>query len=90
MILGPLRLPIYKSNQVANQAWICDAVFLLPISLEVNDTWARVRIARTYGLVIVKHGLVPQTTVGFRKHGFPVKWSKITLSFFRSREKPSG
>jgi len=44
-----LRLSINKSNRVANQARICDAVFILPISLEVNDTRARVRITRTFG-----------------------------------------
>jgi len=48
MIFGPLRLSIYKNNRVANQARLCDAVFLLPISIEVNDTLARVRITRTF------------------------------------------
>ena len=60
MILGPLRLLINKSNQVANQARICDTAFILPISLEVNDTRARVRIARTYGHCETLRFFVPE------------------------------
>ena len=77
-VLGPLRLSIYKSNRVANQARLCDAVFIQPNSLVVNDTLARVRITRTFGHCKTWFGspklLSGSGNTDFRLNGAKLRW----------------